>query len=97
MLKKTVHICSRCNKEIKAGGTRIIPHFFDTATDEMLGGIEVPDKDTHFCMGCTKEIMEEILRAPEEKAPRGYQEGRKTSKEMNPGSGPDGKEQGNEG
>lgn len=58
MLKKTLYICNRCNKEIKTEGTRIIPHFFDLATDEMLGEIEVPDRDIHFCMGCTKKIME---------------------------------------
>lgn len=69
MLKKTLYICNRCNKEIKTEGTRIIPHFFDLATDEMLGEIEVPDRDIHFCMGCTKKIMEEILKTPEEKPP----------------------------
>lgn len=65
VLKKTLYICNRCNKEIKTEGTRIIPHFFDFATDEMLGEIEVPDNDVHFCMGCTKKVMEEILRLPE--------------------------------
>lgn len=69
MLKKTLYICNRCSKEIKTEGTRIIPHFFDLATDEMLGEIEVPDRNIHFCMGCTKKIMEEILKTPEEKPP----------------------------
>lgn len=67
VLKKTLYICNQCNKEIKTEGTRIIPHFFDFATDEMLGAIEVPDNDVHFCMGCTKKFMEEILGLPENK------------------------------
>lgn len=68
-MKKTIYICNRCHKEIKTEGTRIILHFFDLAADELSGEIEAPDKDTHFCMDCTKEIMEEILKPPEETTP----------------------------
>ncbi|MCI8410382.1 MAG: DUF433 domain-containing protein [Lachnospiraceae bacterium] len=67
MLKKTLYICNRCNKEIKTKGTRIIPHFFDFVTEEMLDEIEVADRDVHFCMDCTQRIMEEILRLPKGK------------------------------
>lgn len=73
-MKKTLYICNRCNRQIKTEGTRIIPHFFDTASGEMLGEVDIPSNDTHFCLNCTKKMMEEILALPEgEKAMDGMQ------------------------
>ncbi len=68
-MKKILYICNRCNKEIRTEGAYIIPHSFDLMTGEMLKEAEILDKDVHFCMGCAKEIMEEILRPSEEKPP----------------------------
>lgn len=81
MLKKTLYICNRCNKEIKTEGTRIIPHFFDLATDEMLGEIEVPDKDIHFLHGLHKENYGGDIKTARGKATGEYQEGREASQE----------------
>lgn len=66
-MKKISYICNRCKKEIKTEGTRIIPHLFNSATGEISGEVEVPDNDVHFCLDCTKEIVKEILRPPEDK------------------------------
>lgn len=64
-MKNISYICNRCGKEIKTEGARIIPHYFDFTADEIDGKIEVPDNDVHFCLGCTRKIMEEILKQPE--------------------------------
>ncbi len=64
-MKKISYICNRCGKEIRTEGARILPHFFDFATDGTLGEVEIPDNDVHFCMGCMKKVMEEILKLPE--------------------------------
>lgn len=60
-MKKIIYICDRCRREIKTEGTRIIPHFFDLVTGQMLGEMEVPDDDVHLCMGCTRKLLQEIL------------------------------------
>lgn len=65
-MRKILYICNQCGQEIKEQGSRIIPHFFDTATEEQLEGITVPEDDVHFCVGCTKAIMEELVRPPNE-------------------------------
>ncbi|MCM1258443.1 MAG: helix-turn-helix domain-containing protein [Roseburia sp.] len=64
MMKKTLYFCNRCSKEIKTEGTRIIPQFFDTTTDELLNEIGIPDNDVHFCLDCTKKILQELLDLP---------------------------------
>ncbi len=63
-MKKTVYVCNRCGHKIKTNGTRIIPQFFDTTTDELLNEIGIPDNDAHFCLDCTKEILQELLDPP---------------------------------
>ena len=64
VMKKTVYVCNRCGHKIKTNGTRIIPQFFDTTTDELLNEIGIPDNDAHFCLDCTKEILQELLDPP---------------------------------
>lgn len=63
-MKKIIYICNRCNKEIKTEMTRISLELFDVLANK-LEDIAFPDNDIHFCIGCTKKIMEEILRPPE--------------------------------
>ena len=64
-MKKISYICNRCNQEIKDTGSRIIPNFFDILTDSPIDNIAVKEKDMHFCMDCTKAIMEELEILPE--------------------------------
>lgn len=79
IVKKMLYICNRCGQEIKEQGSRIIPHFFDTATEEQLEGITVPEDDgVHFCVECTKAIMAELTRPPdEEKSGKEHEGGEK--------------------
>lgn len=64
-MKKMFYICNRCREEIRTEGTCIIPYFFDLTTGELLKEAEAPDHDVHFCMSCTKKVMEEILTPAE--------------------------------
>ena len=66
MVRKTIYLCDRCGQEIKGTGTRIMPYFFDTVTEERTEDIDLPESDVHFCVGCAKKILGELGRPPDE-------------------------------
>lgn len=63
-MKKTIYICNRCNQEIRTEMARISLGLYDVLANK-LEDIAFPDNDIHFCIGCAKKVMEEILRPPE--------------------------------
>lgn len=75
VMKKTVYVCNRCGHEIKTNGTRIIPQFFDTTTDELLNDIGIPDNNAHFCLDCTKKILQDLLELPAVQGEEGAETG----------------------
>lgn len=50
-MKKMVFICNRCGKEIKLKGSKIIPMFFDTESEDMTEPVSADQKDRHYCHG----------------------------------------------
>lgn len=60
-MKKMVFICNRCGKEIKTKGSKIIPMFFDTESEDMTEPVSADQEDRHYCHGCTNRILQELL------------------------------------
>lgn len=56
--KKTMYFCDRCGHEIADAGIKIIPHYFDFETEELLSVLTDTAWGKHFCIDCTMTILE---------------------------------------
>lgn len=57
-MKKTIFVCDRCGSDIKDEGCMIIPMHFEIDSGDMTVPVVREQEDCHYCMDCTKHILE---------------------------------------
>ncbi len=65
-MRRTVFYCDRCGGKIEDAGTKIVPHYFDFETEDLISPLNASIEDKHFCIDCTMVIMEAMEPPKEE-------------------------------
>lgn len=65
-MRKQVYFCDRCGCEIVDAGVKIVPHYFDFETEDLISPLNQTAEDKHFCIDCTMLVMEAMEPPKEE-------------------------------